>query len=322
MVQLRRTRQRVLAELLNQASVLTAIALSIAVLLFCTARLAAHYGFSPRVGSTALAAVQGHPTVSRGPATVPLAPSTEVSPETDIVPAPIGSPLTTAELKSGVRVPILMYHYIRVASSKDRTGYALSVSPANFALQMGYLHEHDFHPVTMRQLDQALLEHQSLPTKPIVLTFDDGYRDFYTVAAPILREYGFIATAYIPTQLINTHGYMTWTQVSELDAAGFEMGAHTEFHVDLAVMTEQRAKLEINGSKAQLEQELGHPVVDFCYPYGTYTPNVMKWVREAGFWSATTTQPGKVHVPTRMFDVTRVRVNGGVTLTDFAGLAG
>jgi peptidoglycan/xylan/chitin deacetylase (PgdA/CDA1 family) len=321
MVQLTRTQQRVLADLLNQVSVLTAIALGLAVLAFCGARLAMHYGLSPRFGATALAAVEGHPRVDRGPAIVPLAPVTEVSPETDIVPAPVGSPLTAAELKSGVRVPVLMYHYIRVASSKDHQAYALSVSPANFAMQMGYLHEHDFHPVTMRQLDQALLEQQPLPTKPIVLTFDDGYRDFYTVAAPILREYGFTATAYIPTQLINTRGYMTWAEVSELDAAGFEMGAHTEFHVDLAVMSEQRAKLEITGSKAQLEQELGHPVVDFCYPYGTYTPNVIKWVKEAGFWSATTTQPGKVHVPARMFDMTRVRVNGGVTLTDFAGLA-
>jgi peptidoglycan/xylan/chitin deacetylase (PgdA/CDA1 family) len=220
--------------------------------------------------------------------------------------------------KLGLHVPVLMYHYIRVAPPGDKVGYNLSVTPSDFAAQMKYLREHGYTTITMRQLDLALLKHEPLPSKVVALTFDDGYRDFYTAAAPVLRENGFTATNYVPTQLVDRAAYMTWDQVQELDAQGFEMAGHTQFHIDVTHTAVARAKTEIAGCKADLEAHLGHPVVDFAYPYGKYDLRSMQWLRDAGFWSATTTQNGAFHTTDDMFDMTRVRIGGGVGLDYFA----
>jgi peptidoglycan/xylan/chitin deacetylase (PgdA/CDA1 family) len=226
--------------------------------------------------------------------------------------------VTPARLQQGVWVPILLYHYVRVAPPSDRVGVNLSVTPPTFAKQMHYLRDHGFTTMTMRQLDDALLQHRPLPPRPLVLTFDDGYRDFYTAAAPVMRELGITATEYIPTELVGRPNYMTWAQIQELDAQGFEMGAHSEFHVDLTHLSQARLQLEIEGCKAQLESHLGHPVVDFAYPYGKFDPVVEAEVRSVGFWSATTTVQGGVHNSDQMFTLTRMRV--GESLLHFESL--
>jgi peptidoglycan/xylan/chitin deacetylase (PgdA/CDA1 family) len=213
-----------------------------------------------------------------------------------------------------------MYHYVRVVSPRDRAVYALSVTPDDLGRQLRYLKDNGYTTLTMAQVDQVLLGTMPAPAKPVALTFDDGFIDFYTAAAPLFRQSGLTATDYIPTQMVGSGRpiYMTWEQVQELDRQGFEMAAHSQNHVDISRVNINRAKIEISGSKADLEQRLGHLVVDWAYPYGGYNAVVAALVQQAGFASATTTNPGAYHDAAQMLTLTRLRAGGGQSLEQFA----
>jgi peptidoglycan/xylan/chitin deacetylase (PgdA/CDA1 family) len=217
---------------------------------------------------------------------------------------------------SGTWVPILMYHYIRY--SPDRAGVPLSVLPPDFQAQMHYLKDRGYSTITMRELDLAIRGQHSLPPRPVALTFDDGYQDFFTTAAPVLRALGLTATSYVPTMLVGSPNYMTWPEIQLLDTQGFEMAAHSQFHANVAKVPLGRARVEIFGAKADLERHLGHVVVDWAYPYGAFNPMTVALVNEAGYWSGATTRAGAWHDVTQMPLLTRVRVFGGESLGDFA----
>jgi peptidoglycan/xylan/chitin deacetylase (PgdA/CDA1 family) len=102
--------------------------------------------------------------------------------------------------------------------------------------------------------------------------------------------------------------------VEELDAEGFEMAAHSEYHVDISTALPNRARVEVFGSKADLESHLGHQVVDWAYPYGGINVAAAALVREAGFWSGTTTEPGSWHDASQMLYLSRVRMGGTAEL--------
>ncbi|MDQ6919811.1 MAG: polysaccharide deacetylase family protein, partial [Candidatus Dormibacteraeota bacterium] len=219
-----------------------------------------------------------------------------------------------------VQVPILMYHYIRVPPDpgSDHLGWGLSTSPDDFRQQMDYLDSNGFHPITLTQLRAYLAGNHSLPDKPVVLTFDDGYTDVYTQAFPVLKQHHFTGVAYIVSGFVGRSGSNVMPeQVREMDAYGIEIGAHTVSHADLTKAGGTLAA-EVGGSKAALEALVGHPVLDFCYPAGRYDAAVVQAVFAAGFESATTTQPGTVHSLDDRFTWTRVRVSGGETLADYA----
>jgi peptidoglycan/xylan/chitin deacetylase (PgdA/CDA1 family) len=214
-----------------------------------------------------------------------------------------------------VRVPILMYHYIRVnPDPRDKLGFNLSVTPGDFTRQMDWLAENGYHPVDLSDLRAYLLGHAALPSKPIVLTFDDGYRDVYTTAFPVLRAHHFKGVAYIVSGFVNSPNNVTGEQVLEMDANGVEIGVHTVSHADLTRLAGGDLHREVFDSKAWLEGLLGHPVHDFCYPSGRFNGAVVAAVQAAGFESATTTEPGTVHSAGDRFTWTRVRVSGGESL--------
>lgn len=219
-----------------------------------------------------------------------------------------------------VNVPIFMYHYIQEPPDprSDAIGYGLSVRPEDFAKQMAYLDEHRYHPVTLADLRAYLQGQAALPDKPVVLTFDDGYLDFYTTAFPILKAHHFRAVAYIVSGFTPFNDrYMSPEQIREIDAYGIEIGAHTFSHVDL---TGRGVDLQqqLVGSKAQLEGMVGHPVVDFCYPSGRFNADVVNAVRAAGYESATTTAEGTTHSFDDRYVWTRVRMSPDVSLGGFA----
>jgi peptidoglycan/xylan/chitin deacetylase (PgdA/CDA1 family) len=222
--------------------------------------------------------------------------------------------------RSTMRVPILMYHYIRNPPdyASDRLGWGLSTSPDDFKAQMNYLAEHGYHPITLTALRAYLAEGQPLPDRPVVLTFDDGYADLYTEAFPVLKRHHFKAVAYIVSGFVGRIGQnVSADQVREMDRYGIEIGAHTVDHVDL---TKAGGSLgfEVNGSKAALEAIVGHSVLDFCYPSGRFNAQVVQAVQAAGFESATTTQSGSAHTLADRFTWSRVRVSGSESLDDFA----
>jgi peptidoglycan/xylan/chitin deacetylase (PgdA/CDA1 family) len=195
-----------------------------------------------------------------------------------------------------VDIPILMYHSI--ADEPPRAFRRFAVAPAQFAAQMRALVANGFHTVTVGDLVEARAGRAILPPRPIVLTFDDGFADFHSSAAPILFRFGLRATLYVVAGLVGaTSAWLaagdggaqklaSWAQLRELAANGVEIGSHTLSHPALDIMTESAARSEIAGSKRAIEDRLGRPVETFAYPYGFKSPRVRALVEEAGYASA------------------------------------
>jgi peptidoglycan/xylan/chitin deacetylase (PgdA/CDA1 family) len=212
-----------------------------------------------------------------------------------------------------------MYHYIRVnPSPSDRLGYNLSVTPADFAAQMDWLANNGYHPITFAELHSYLNGQRGLPSRPVILTFDDGYSDFFTTALPILRAHDFSAVAYVVSGFMGRSGYMTAAQVLEADRSGIEIGAHTVDHVDLARQSSAGVHFQLTASKTTLEGLLGHPVLSLCYPSGRFNSTVISAAANAGYRDATTTRWGSLRTLSNRYVWDRLRINGGESLSQFA----
>ncbi len=221
--------------------------------------------------------------------------------------------------RATIQVPILMYHYIRVnPDPSDSLGADLSVTPDSFQQQMDWLQANGYHPVDFDDLRAYFLGVSPLPARPVILTFDDGYRDLYTTAFPILRAHSFKAVAYLVSGFLDAPNNVTRDQVLEMDHNGVEIGAHTFSHVDLTKTSNDELTHQLVDSKADLQALVGHPVVDFCYPAGRFDNRVVGAVRAAGYQTATTTQPGTQHSVSDRYTWTRLRVRGAEGLDKFA----
>jgi peptidoglycan/xylan/chitin deacetylase (PgdA/CDA1 family) len=230
----------------------------------------------------------------------------------------------TSTTVGSVVVPILTYHYVLdvPANTRDVLLFNLSTSPRLFAQQMALLHLEGATPITLATLVDAMAGRHRLPAHPVVLTFDDGYVSFATAAAPVLLKYRFAATDYVVSGFVGHSGYMSASQVAQMDFDGLVIGSHTVHHVDLARTPAVAARAEIGSGKAALEALLGHPVLDFAYPYGGYNAAVAQMVQDAGFREAVTTVAGDVQHLGAPFELHRTAVGGALSLAAFAADAG
>jgi len=229
---------------------------------------------------------------------------------------PLGSP--------SIRMPILMYHYVRTPPSikTDQVGFRLSVSPADFQAQMDWLGSNHYHPVNFNQTRAYFAGTTALPSRPIVITFDDGYQDLYTTAFPILRAHGFTAVAYIVSGFVDHPAYVSRGQVREMDRAGIEIASHTVNHPDLSRSGMGSVTFELAQSKRWLEDTVGHPVLDFAYPSGKFNAQTILAVSRAGYSTAVTTFTSTLHSMADRYTWGRVRVGGGESLQEFIGNLG
>ncbi len=209
-----------------------------------------------------------------------------------------------------VTVPTLMYHYVRPITPEMTTSSRwLSVSPEHFRAQMEELVRLGYHTITPDDLADAVTGQKILPTKPVLITFDDGYRDQYTKAFPILKTHGLRATFFIISDYHLNPLYLTNDQIRELDQSGLiTIAAHTRHHVGLADRQSDKQKDEIGGSKQDLEQVVGHPITAFAYPYGNFNAAVKRLVAEAGFRTGFSTILGSIHTSSSLFEARRIRV--------------
>ncbi len=218
-------------------------------------------------------------------------------------------------------VPILMYHYIRVNPvPSDIEGFNLSVTPRDFAEQVQWLANNGFHAVTMAEVRDFIRNGTPLPSKPIALTFDDGYDDAYSAARPVLAEHKMTGTFFIITGFVDHIHYLTWDQVTSLDQEGFEIGSHTVHHLGLPFLSSMLRRSELDDSRSTLEGHLGHSVLDFCYPSGEVDGPTEQATQQAGYLSATTTQSGFARRGDDPLRLPRLRIYGGMTLAQFAAL--
>jgi len=217
-----------------------------------------------------------------------------------------------------LQVPILMYHYIRdYHNPRDPEGENLSVSPALFAQQMQYLAAHGYTPITLDQLAAIYAGKAEAPARPIVLTFDDGYKDLYTAAFPILQRHGFHAISFVITGFVGRPGYLSWRNIKHMQASGvITFEAHTVNHIDLAAVSYQQALDELVTSKKTLQAETGHLVNFLAYPFGATDATVESAVRQAGYIGALGEWFAKAEAIS--LDMPRVRIPGGISLAEFA----
>jgi len=239
------------------------------------------------------------------------------------MPAAAAPPAVVPLGRATVRVPILMYHYIRVNPVPgDKLGYSLSVTPDDFQAQLDWLAANGYHTIDFNDLRAYYEGRQPLPARPVIITLDDGYKDLYTTAYPIIRTHGFKAVAYIVFGFLGAPNNVTSDQVREMDRNGIQIGSHTISHADLTKSSADALRHEVVDARAGLESLVGHPVLDFCYPSGRFDGRVVGAVQAAGYQSATTTSPGVGHAVADRFTWPRVRVSGGEDLGQFASNLG
>jgi peptidoglycan/xylan/chitin deacetylase (PgdA/CDA1 family) len=210
-------------------------------------------------------------------------------------PAPQRVTLPSPLPARAVIVPILMYHRIDTLSpTLPSLTRALTVDPADFAAQMHWIAGHGFHTITQLQLWDALMNGKTLPSKPVMITFDDGYRDVFGKASTTIKRLGLHATAYVITDRISgpDASFLTWGLLKGLERRGIEIGSHTIHHVELPTLSSTQAMQELLGSRRLLERRLGHPVQWLAYPAGKVDSRIVALVKRAGYVLAMTTQPG------------------------------
>ena len=225
-------------------------------------------------------------------------------------------------------VPILLYHSIAEDSSPAFQKWV--VSPFEFKNQMRYLYENEYTPFTVSEF--VALQSSStqyVPQKPVLITFDDGFEDFYTNAVPIMAKYDFASTLYITTSFINgtslwlasegeVHRKMlTQEQVQELPFHRVECGAHTHTHPQLDLQERSEAKEEIMKSKTSLESYLNLEVKSFAYPHGHYDQTVRSIVKETGFSSACAVKHAMSHWEDDSLALSRIIIPNGMSIQRF-----
>ncbi len=183
-----------------------------------------------------------------------------------------------------VRFGILMYHHINYEARR------LSVRPEMLDSQIKYLLDQGYKIVKLSEAFKTFSIASSTSTtydKTLVLTFDDGYRDFYLNAYPILKKYNVPASLYVINQDIGRPGNVTWDMIKQLDKEGLvEIGAHTVNHKPLGKIKPEAAYYQMSKSKELLEKGLGHTVDTIVYPFGNFNENVKKQAKDIGFVGA------------------------------------
>ncbi len=200
-------------------------------------------------------------------------------------------------------VPIIMYHSIDSPHLLSGT----VVNPENFERQLNFFKKHNYDVISLNELVTSLLEKKKLPRNSIVITFDDGYADNYSNGFRILKKYGFPATIFIITNLIDRPGYLTWRQLREMERFGITIGSHTLDHVYLPGVPLNWQSHQIKESKKVIEKNLGHPIDYFAYPSGGFSDGTKDVVIEAGYKGACTTNRGNKRFNEDVYELKRVR---------------
>ncbi len=221
---------------------------------------------------------------------------------------------------------ILMYHAVGEPGERA-TRFVVPLT--EFERQMALLARGRFAVVRLQAIVSAMLAGDALPRRAIAITFDDGTRDNRTLALPVLKRYGFPATAFIVTRAMGSsvrwtdyaglagRRVMTWSDALELEPL-ISLEPHTRTHPSLPSLDDEALAKELRGSRDDVEQHVGRSPVVFAYPYGQYDARVAAAVADAGFLAACTVRPGLNNKTTPLYELRRYEVRGDESLTRFA----
>ena len=187
-------------------------------------------------------------------------------------------------------IPILEYHM--VDTHEDADSHLYNVPPDEFAAQLDYLQREGYTTITLMDFLRAKKGKQQLPDKPIILTFDDGYKDNYTVLLPMLEERGMTAVVFMATNMIGLPDYLTWDELRDMSQRGIEIGSHTANHQPLTTFTPEEQQDEVHLSKLMLEWNGLPTVFSFSYPNGMYDDTMPALLQQNEYLAAVTGDAG------------------------------
>jgi peptidoglycan/xylan/chitin deacetylase (PgdA/CDA1 family) len=228
-------------------------------------------------------------------------------------------------------LPVLMYH--RIAEDGDEQLARFRTSPEVFESHLAYLRRHGYYGVTLRQWWYHMSRRMPLDGRAVLLTFDDGYLDFYEHAWPLLDAYKFPATVFVvadsvgrtaswDADLNDPPALMDWPTIRRLADGGVDFGSHTGSHRSLVTMSPREAFAQEQTTRATFERELGQPVFTMAYPYGAVDECVRQTMQAAGYRVGVETRSGLATVWDDPMAIPRLEVQGGHDLDDFIGLLG
>jgi peptidoglycan/xylan/chitin deacetylase (PgdA/CDA1 family) len=245
-----------------------------------------------------------------------------------VTPAPEGRrkrtrrPFIRLAIERARSVPILMYH--RIASEGPAAIERFRVAPDLFASQMATLHRAGYRTIKLREWISALSRYEPLPGKPVILTFDDGYRDFLTAAMPVLRTHGFLATVFLVAERIGGIAewdaecgepapLLSWQELRGLQEVGIEFGCHSLTHRPMSAMGLSELAQDTVRARAILEEGLETSIKILAYPYGAENDFVRRVLADLGIKAAVNCEPGVSRLGDDPLRLPRIEVPGGCT---------
>ena len=212
------------------------------------------------------------------------------------------------------KIPILTYHSI------DNSGSVISISPEKFRSQMYHLRDKNFNVISLEDIVTALDKKIPLPPRSIAITFDDGFKNFYEIAYPILKKCGFTVTVFLVPRHCGKNNkwqgqpkgipileLLDWEQVREMADNGMDFGAHTMNHTDLLNLSLEQAREEIVNSKLIIEKYLDKSVQFFAYPFGRFN-NEVKTIIQDVFSGACSVELDFVNVNSDVYALPRIEM--------------
>jgi O-antigen biosynthesis protein len=231
---------------------------------------------------------------------------------------------------SAGEVPVLMYHSI--ASGAPRRFRRFAVDPGEFAAQMAYLDEGGYRPVTAAELAVSRTSGRPLAQRPVVITFDDAYADFYNAALPVLRKHDFSATLYVPTGYVGATSrfngsrgegdqkILSWDALRDITTERVEVAAHSHTHPQMDRVSAAAARDEVHRCRGMMEDKLSVRVHGFAYPFGYFNATVRSTVAGAGFLYACAVGNLMTSPDDDVFTMPRLTVKAGLGVAGLARL--
>lgn len=208
-------------------------------------------------------------------------------------------------------IPVLMYH--KIGDDKDNDAV---IREDLFREQMKFLKDNGYNPLTMDQLYEYVVNGAAVPEKPVVLTFDDGYADTYSIVYPLMKEYGFAATVFINPGDVGTR--LTWDQIREMHKNGITISNHGFQHIEMGQLSEAKQIENITKAQEALAKEVGiknNPW--FCYPYGDKNEFTDAATKKAGIKMSMAMKSGWAHTGDNPYNILRVWVGNAVDIKHF-----
>ncbi len=228
--------------------------------------------------------------------------------------------------KSKFNLPILMYHRVSPDGKKDLSRYR--VTPELFESQLSYLKSNNYYSISLGEWRNAAKSNYFLKEKPILLTFDDGYKDFKEYAFPLLKKYGFTAIVFLVADFVGKRNswdkefkeyleLMNWDEISELKNNGIEFGSHTCSHPPLTSFSSDDIAKEALRSKIIIQKKLNTTIDSLAYPYGDFDGVTSHIVGACGYNFGLTCNSAIAKRDSKLLELPRIEVKGNESLEEF-----